>query len=337
MNLERLAQLLQSFAQLRIAVVGDFCLDRYLEIDAAHREVSIETGLPVYKVDRVRAQPGAAGTVLNNLVALGVGSVLPVGFAGEDGEGYELERALASTPGVSTRGFVRTPERRTFTYCKPLLMERGRLPEELSRLDSKNWTPTSQDLSAKMAALVRELTSHIDAVAVMDQVDISGTGVITSEVLQALAALAEVVPVLADSRSGLGRFPPLIFKLNRNELHALGCISSQAGNDELCAAVEALADRNRRPSFATLAEDGIVGATPGVRSQWVPSLPVRGPIDIVGAGDSVTAALTAALAAEATLGEAMELAMLAASVTVHQIGTTGLANASAILELAQRH
>ena len=48
---------------LRIAVVGDFCLDRYLEIDPARSEVSIETGLPVHNVVRVRAQPGGAGTV----------------------------------------------------------------------------------------------------------------------------------------------------------------------------------------------------------------------------------------------------------------------------------
>ena len=60
MNQDRLRILLESFAKLRLAVVGDFCLDRYLEIDAGHLETSIETGLPVYKVIRVRAQPGAA-------------------------------------------------------------------------------------------------------------------------------------------------------------------------------------------------------------------------------------------------------------------------------------
>ena len=94
MTLERLRALLDAFSKLRIAVVGDFCLDRYLEIDSLHRETSIETGLPVYKVDRVRSQPGAAGTVLSNLVGLGVGTVFAVGFCGDDGEGYELERAL---------------------------------------------------------------------------------------------------------------------------------------------------------------------------------------------------------------------------------------------------
>lgn len=333
MTNHRLRALLQSFSKLRVAVVGDFCLDRYLEIDALHEETSIETGLPVYKVDRVRSQPGAAGTVLNNLVALGVGTVLPVGFYGEDGEGYELEKALRTCPNVTAKHFLRTPERRTFTYCKPLLLADGRLPRELNRLDSKNWTATPVALSETLAALTGSLVSEADAVAVMDQVDIPGTGVVTEAVRAALRGLSEHIPVLADSRSGLGPFPPLIFKLNRAELIHMEGLPATAGRDALAAALQSVAARNARPAFVTLAEEGIIGALPSAESHWIPSLPLRGPIDIVGAGDSVTAALTTALAAGATLVEAMELAMLAASVTVHQIGTTGVASAESILAL----
>ena len=79
--------------------MGDFFLDRYLHIDPAQDETSIETGLTVYNVVEVRSQPGAAGTILNNLVALGIGEVHAVGFCGDDGEGYELRRALAAQPG----------------------------------------------------------------------------------------------------------------------------------------------------------------------------------------------------------------------------------------------
>src|SRR6201985_169930 len=100
MTPERFHAITGRYSNLRIGVVGDFCLDRYLEIDPARSEVSIETGLPVPNVVRVRSQPGAAGTILNNLVALGVGQIFPVGFCGEDGEGYELLRALGSLPGV---------------------------------------------------------------------------------------------------------------------------------------------------------------------------------------------------------------------------------------------
>src|SRR5256714_13261505 len=100
MTAERFQSITEKYGALRIAIIGDFCLDRYLEIDPARAETSIETGLPVHNVVNVRAQPGAAGTILNNLVALGIGRIEPVGFCGDDGEGYELQRALANKPGV---------------------------------------------------------------------------------------------------------------------------------------------------------------------------------------------------------------------------------------------
>ncbi|MCA9268645.1 MAG: carbohydrate kinase, partial [Planctomycetales bacterium] len=131
MKRERFDEITGQYRRLKIAVVGDFCLDRYLEIDPAREEISIETGLPVYNVVRVRSQPGAAGTILNNLVALGVGEALAVGFCGEDGEGFELQRSLASMPRVNLDHFIATGARRTFVYCKPLVMHADRPPEEL--------------------------------------------------------------------------------------------------------------------------------------------------------------------------------------------------------------
>ena len=92
MNSTQFHQITGCYRRFSIAVLGDFCLDRYLEIDPALAETSLETGLSVFNVVRVRAQPGGAGTVLNNLAALGVGRIIPVGFAGDDGEGFELIR-----------------------------------------------------------------------------------------------------------------------------------------------------------------------------------------------------------------------------------------------------
>ena len=81
MKEERLDEIAGRFPGLRVALVGDFCLDRYLEIDPALAETSIETSLEVFNVARVRSQPGGCGTILNNLSTLGVGTIYPVGFA----------------------------------------------------------------------------------------------------------------------------------------------------------------------------------------------------------------------------------------------------------------
>ena len=87
MNDESLERILSAIPRLTVAVVGDLFLDRYLDIDATLTEPSIETGLDAYQVVQVRAYPGAAGTVINNLVALGVGHIFPISMIGEDGDG----------------------------------------------------------------------------------------------------------------------------------------------------------------------------------------------------------------------------------------------------------
>lgn len=326
---KRLQEIAGRYSKLRIAVVGDCCLDRYLEIDPARAEVSIETGLPVYNVARVRSQPGAAGTILNNLVALGVGEIFPVGFCGEDGEGYELLRALRSLPGVNAEHFFQTPARRTFTYCKPLVMEPGQPPRELNRLDSKNWTPTPAEVSERLAASVEKLRGVVDAVILMDQVDVEETGVVTKQVLDRIAALernAREIPVLADSRRGLRGFPSVIFKMNAAELSALTGMPAHSSIDEIGRASVQLARQNGRAVFVTMAERGLIGALPDGRNEHVTALPLRGAIDVVGAGDSVTANLAAALAAGAELREALSIAALASSIVIHQLGTSGSAS-----------
>ena len=332
MSPARFAEITSRYPQLRLGVVGDFCLDRYLEIDPARAEVSIETGLPVHNVTRVRSQPGAAGTIVNNLAALGVGHIAIVGFFGEDGEGWELARALRALPGVSLERFVQTPERATFTYTKPLLVEPGATPRELSRLDIKNWSPTPASLSERIAVHVLALADEVDAIVVMDQVGIDDTGVVTKTVLEALeevAARLPNLPIVADSRRGLGRYPPVIFKMNAAELAKLTSTSPEA----TVVAATALAQENGKPVIVTRAERGLLGALPDGPTFRIPAWPVHGEIDVVGAGDSVTANVAAALAAGATLEEALKIANAAASIVLHQLGTTGTATVPDIARL----
>ena len=337
MNPDRFQEIAQKYNSLRIAVIGDFCLDRYLEIDPARQEISIETGLPVHNVVNVRSQPGGAGTILNNLVALGIGRIYPVGFCGEDGEGFELQRALSGKSGVCADYFCQTPLRRTFTYCKPLLIHSGKPPEELNRLDSKNWTPTPALVQGRIMDAVLKL-ADVNAFILLDQVDAPETGVVTQRVLERVNAVSKNRPelfVVADSRRGLRDFPPVTFKMNAAELSALTGSGQHPPLDELKTIAATLARKQGRSVFVTLSERGILGASPDGSVEHVSSLPVRGPIDIVGAGDAVTASLTAALAAGATVREAMEIAMAAASIVIHQLGTTGTATGSQIYSLLE--
>lgn len=332
----RFHEIAARYPALRIAVVGDFCLDRYLEIDPAKQEISIETGLPVHNVTRVRSQPGAAGTILNNLVALGIGEIYPVGFCGEDGEGYELRRSLLQRRGVKLDYFLESDQRRTFTYCKPLILTPGQPPVELNRLDSKNWTPTPALLQGRLIDSVARLATEVDAMILMDQVDLPETGVVTAKLIEAIGVMVKERPellILADSRRGLRGYPPVCLKMNAAELTNLTGVKSDLSLEEIEQTAGALARQHQRNVFVTLAERGIIGVSPHSDPTHVPALPVRGEIDIVGAGDSVTANLTAALAAGAIVEEAVEIANIAASLVIHQLGTTGTASVPEITGL----
>src|SRR5919206_2380332 len=106
---ELVEQILSLIPHRTVGVRGDLFLDRYLDIDAALNEPSVETGLTAYQVTRVRSYPGAAGTVINNLAALGVGRIYPIAILGDDGEGYELRQALEALPAVEHGGLTTAP------------------------------------------------------------------------------------------------------------------------------------------------------------------------------------------------------------------------------------
>ena len=215
------------------------------------------------------------------------------------------------------------------------MLEPGKPPRELNRLDTKNWSPTPAEVQRQLIAAVGEEAQRIDALVIMDQVDLAGTGVLTAGVLEAVGEIARQRPqlrILADSRRGLHGYPAVGWKMNRAELGKLRGGEPPADLGEAMPAAAELARRNGREVFVTLAEEGMLAATPDGQTFHLSALPIRGEIDIVGAGDAVTANLAAALAAGASPLEALALASAAASVVIHQLGTTGTASVSQIAE-----
>jgi bifunctional ADP-heptose synthase (sugar kinase/adenylyltransferase) len=328
----RLETILERIPRLTLGVLGDLFLDRYLDIDAALTEPSIETGLDAYQVVQVRSYPGAAGTVINNLVALGVKQVYVFSAVGDDGEGYELLQALGNRKCVETHGVYQLHGRpfHTPTYTKPLLHQAGQPPRELNRLDIKNRQPLPGLLDEFLARPVAEFWPQADALIVADQVSEPECGVVTTGMRNLLAELGEANPdkvILADSRERIGLFRSVWLKPNEAE-----CVAAVEGTARDSAHVEnciaELARRAGRPVFCTRGEKGIVLVDPRLcpaQPVAVPAYPVAGPIDSVGAGDSTSAGIACALAAEATLTEAAAFGNLVASITIQQLGTTGTA------------
>ena len=334
MNQRRLDELLDQFPHIHVLVAGDFFLDKYLIIDRQLSEVSLETGLEAYQVVDIRCSPGAAGTVTSNLRALGA-KVTALGVIGDDGQGHELKQGLTERD-VDIEPLIERADRFTPTYTKPMVRERDGREHEIQRLDIKNRSPLSADVEDLVISRLRVLVPQVDGVIVADQVQEANCGVITDRVRAEIGELALRHPRVvfaADSRTRIGLFQHVIAKPNAREA-TLAVRPDWVGEVSLELAGESGAElfhRNRKPVFLTVGAQGILLFT-GAGCEHIPTMPVSGEIDIVGAGDSVMAGIVSALCSGAEPGEAALLGNLVASITVQQIGTTGTATPAQVRE-----
>ena len=333
MDRTRLEELLNHFANIHILVIGDFFLDEYLILDRALSETSLETGLEAYQVVEVRNSPGAGGTVCSNLRALGT-RVSVLGVIGQDGKAYELKRGLVER-GVDIDALIAQPDRFTPTYTKPMMRELDGREHELHRIDIKNRQPMPAGVERAIIDRLRDLVSQADGIIIADQAPEANCGTITDKVRAEIETLAQThsdVLFAADSRKRIGEFRCVITKPNAFE--AVAAIHSQCPDEvhidmaRECGA--ALYQRNGKPVFLTLGDKGVLLFTSS-GCEHVPTSPVDGEIDIVGAGDSFMAAAMSALCSGASPREAALLGNLVASITIQQIGTTGTATPAQVL------
>lgn len=334
MNRQRLEEILARIPSLRVLVVGDFFLDKYLHIERALSEISLETNLEAFQVTSVQTSPGAAGTVVNNLVALGT-QVSALGVLGDTGEGYEFRCALEAM-GVDHSQMLWRSDLLMPTYIKPMLRERDGRVHELERLDVKNHAPLASDILQEFSARLESAVARADVIIISEYLAANEGGVMTDAVRAKLAAIALTHPqkiFLVDSRLSNARYPHIIVKCNLREVMLALGRAYDAGLDlgQVEEAARAFEKQMGMPLFLTLGERGILICA---RQQCVrvPALIEPGPVDIVGAGDSVMAGIACALGAGATFVEAASLGNLAAAVTIKKIGTTGTASPAEVIE-----
>jgi bifunctional ADP-heptose synthase (sugar kinase/adenylyltransferase) len=330
---DRLEELLAKFPSRRVAVIGDFFLDKYLEVDPRLAETSVETGKTANQVVEIRTSPGAAGTVVNNLAALGAGELHAIGATGDDGEAYDLRRGLEAR-NCSIEGLVPFPFLHTPTYLKPRDMNDPSLEGEHERYDTKNRRATPGEVGQRIVAELDRLLPQLNALIIADQVEQTDCGMITADVRAAIAEQARRNPRVhfwADSRTHIRTFRHVIIKPNQFE--AVGHENPRPGETialaRLREAMPRLRAETQAPVCCTRGPEGMIVSDPEVTV--IPGVKLSGPIDPTGAGDSATAGAVLALASGATLPEAALVGCLVASITVQQLATTGTATPAEVL------
>ncbi len=303
------------FADLSVLVIGDICLDRWCTYDPATAEVSRETGIPRIGVIRYESTAGACGTIANNLADLGVGRVAVLGAIGEDTHGDELFRALGSR-NIGVDLVVRSPLIQTFTYTKHINITTGE--EDLPRVDFINTTALPESLDHQLVKSIRSYAPLFDAILVCDQAETSRGGVVTNAVREAINQLAADLPakiVWVDSRKRAELFQSCYLKPNEDE--AREAAQRRYGNDDFTPLA---ADLGLRALIVTAGGHG-ADVIDAQGKRRIAARPQPKPVDICGAGDSFSAGAATALAAGATIDEAVAMGNAVASVTIMKKGT----------------
>lgn len=318
------AAILAGFPKLRVLVVGDVCLDRWCRYDPALADPSRETGIPRVGVIASETTPGAAGTVANNVTALGA-RVGVLGAVGNDGFGYELGRALEAR-GIESGLMVRSDAVATFTYAKLLNSQTG--VEDLPRLDFVNTKPLPEELDRELVDRLEQAAPEYDVILVSDQAETDAGGVVTAALRVALTGIAKRFPqtvIWADSRMRAEQFRGVIVKPNLFEARA-ACRRAFGRID-----YRKLREVTESPLLViTRGANGAMLVRPGVTT-WVRAKAIANPVDICGAGDSFSAGAALALKVTGDPIAAVRFGNLVASITIMKKGT-GTASPQEVLQ-----
>ncbi|SPF55633.1 PfkB domain protein [Candidatus Sulfopaludibacter sp. SbA4] len=293
--------------------MGDVCLDRWCRYDPGLADPSRETGIPRIGVVATEVTPGAAGTVANNVAALGA-RVGVLGLAGSDGFGYELAGALDAR-GIASDLLVRTERVCTFTYTKLINSRTGE--EDLPRIDFVNTRPLPEDLDRELVRLLESAAAY-DVILVSDQAETEQGGVVTPAMREALTRIAAANPrtvIWVDSRMRAEHFRGVIVKPNRQE--------AEAASMRALGRIDYAELRRRMDARLLVITHGGDGALliDAQGSVFVPTGRVEHPVDICGAGDSFSAGAALALRVTGDPAAAARFGNLVASITIMKKGT----------------
>jgi D-beta-D-heptose 7-phosphate kinase/D-beta-D-heptose 1-phosphate adenosyltransferase len=309
------------FSRLKILVVGDLMLDRYIlgEVD----RISPEAPVPVLRHAQRYARAGGAANVAMNLAGLGCQALL-AGYWGDDTERREMEAFLDAAK-IDTKGVVTTG---LPTISKTRIVGRR---QQLLRLDIESRERPGAADQQRLLERVVPLVSKVHAVVLSDY----AKGALTEEICEAVirAARSAGVPVLADPKtpdfskySGATMVCP-----NLSELSAATGVAAQE-MEALLAAGERQRDEHELTYLTvTMSEQGIHVLSAG-KSYHSPAR-AREVYDVSGAGDTVIATLAAGVAGGLQVETAVELANLSAGIVVGKVGTAPIAQHELIAAL----
>jgi|SRR5580700_4702878 rfaE bifunctional protein kinase chain/domain len=312
-----LKKIVEAFPNVTVTVLGDLVADEFIfgEISRVSREAPVL----ILKHRERTIVPGGGANAVNNLADLGV-NVLPVGIVGDDEPGRLLLKYFRHKR-IPVSGVLKDKSHTTVTKTRILAGMTHTARQQVVRIDREPQEPPNQHLTRELYLAARNYAHVSDALLVSDY----GYGAATPAIVSALRDKGKLgaVPIILDSRYRMLQYSG-ITAATPNEPEVEEALGIHIGNDwqGVVAAGKQLMQRMKMQSLViTRGRDGMVAFD---RQHKPVDIPISGSdqaADVTGAGDTVIAAFTAALAAGATTEEAAQLANYAGGIVVMKRGT----------------
>jgi rfaE bifunctional protein kinase chain/domain len=315
---ERLLNIVRSFSERRLLIVGDSIADKFLY--GSISRVSREAPVFILRHESTETVPGGAANCALNLAALGA-NVSLISVAGNDEAGNALREKL-SAAGVNVDGLVLSDQVQTTTKVRILAGHAHANKQQVIRVDYEDAPLNDPALRQTLTNSLRTSLARADAAIISDYnyglVDKQATDLIRE------AQRARSIPVLVDSRFRLSDFSGFTAATpNEDEVeHLIGAPVDTA------AKLETAANQLRRTLelnalLVTRGRNGMMLVTEAAEPLQIPAVGAQA-VDGTGAGDTVIATFALALASGSSFAEAAHLANYAGGLVVMKRGTASI-------------
>lgn len=316
---ERLMSIIRRFGDRKILVIGDLIADQF--VYGAIDRVSREAPVFILRHEHTETLPGGAANCAMNLASLGA-AVSLIGIRGDDEPGNAVNEKLNSA-GVDTTGLLVSDAVRTTTKVRILAGQLHSTRQQVIRIDYLGDPLTDTAVREKLREVVLEQAHAVDAVIVSDY----NYGVADSEMAAFTKDLAAArkIPLLADSRFRLASFAGFTSATpNEDEVEQL--LGKQITNAaELESAAEELREQlGYRALLVTRGGHGMMLLEDGIPAIHIDAVGSHEPVDVTGAGDTVIAAYTLALASDSSFPDAARIANYAGGLVIMKRGTASV-------------
>jgi len=307
--MRKLSKIISYFKDKKVLIIGDIMLDEYIWGDA--QRISPEAPIPVVKVQREDRFIGGAGNVAANVISLG-GKAFLVGVVGKDSKAKELLSALLKQ-GIKTN-LIEDPNRPTITKVRIIAKN-----QQIVRVDRESITPLDTKTEEIIINWIKTYCMKVDVIIISDY----AKGVITPRVAKEIIDIARKLkkPVIIDPKENYQNYKKATV-VTPNAQEACRALSKSANSsDDLINIGKQLLDFLKiKALLITCGSEGMILFQSGGKVTQIPAI-ARTVYDVTGAGDTVIAIFSLAIAAGANFDQAARLANIGGSIVVGKIGT----------------